>query len=174
MGDIHEMSIESWGPKIWSILHITSFSYPNEPTLDDKHIMYNFYHSLKHLLPCPRCKTHFKESLQYYMNDMECETLQSRKNLSYYVVELHNEVNERNGKERWSYDRAEAHYCADKSGVCTITPPPHAGTPTYTLRENKWPARCLNAAIVSTAALALLILTTQLLYRRNKSNPAKR
>ena len=168
MGDIHEMSIESWGPKIWSILHITSFSYPSEPTVHDKHIMYNFYHSLKHLLPCPRCKTHFAESLQYHMNDVECETLQSRRNLSYYVVELHNEVNKRNGKEEWSYERAEGHYCADRSGVCTITPPPRTSTPTYTRRENGWGAGCLNAAIVSAAALALFILTARLLYLRNK------
>lgn len=167
------MSIESWGPKIWSILHITSFSYPHDPTLHDKHTMYNFYHSLKHLLPCPRCKAHFAESLEYHMSDTECETLQSRKNLSYYVVELHNEVNERNGKGRWSYERAESHYCADRSGVCTITPPPaHADAPTYTQRENNWSDTCF-VTIASAATLALLILIARLIYRRNKNGAVK-
>ena len=169
MGEVHEMSIESWGPKIWSILHITSFAYPDEPTRHDKYTMYNFYHSLKHLLPCPRCKKHFMESLHRHMNHAECATLQSKRNLSSYVVDLHNEVNERNGKELWDYERAKAHYCADRSGVCSIITPVHVQPPSgAAARGGGWPRKCLGVAVVFAVVLALALLVARRQKHRNE------
>ncbi len=176
------MSIDSWGPKIWSILHITSFAYPEQPTDHDKQTMYNFYHSLKYLLPCPRCKTHFIQNLEYYMSDRECTTLRSQKNLSSYVVDLHNDVNERNGKERWEYERAEAHYCADKSGVCSIHPPDnitpaHTAPPESATQVGDWPRRCLGGAVILAVVLVLAILSgryQQLHEKRDKTTTRRR
>ena len=44
-----------WGPKLWEIMHTFSFSYPTQPTQNEKASAINFYTSLGLLIPC---KTH--------------------------------------------------------------------------------------------------------------------
>lgn len=162
----HEMSIDIWGPKIWSILHITSFSYADEPTFHERSTMYNFYHSLKYILPCPKCQVHFKESLATHMNSTDCSALESRKTLSTYVLHLHNEVNEMNGKEVWTYERAEEHYCAFSTNICSATGPT-APLPPSTLQglpAPTLPSYASRDTYIQLAVVLLVVFTILWLY----------
>ncbi len=114
------MSIESWGPKTWSILHVCSFMYPDTPTHNEKLNMYNFIHSLSLILPCPKCKKHFRENIRKHIPYTDSSPLESKRNLSQYIVDIHNEVNQRNNKPTWTYAQSELHYCGNKMEVCAL------------------------------------------------------
>lgn len=114
------MSIDSWGPGIWNTMHVCSFMYPEEPTLDDKYNMYQFLHSLSLILPCPKCQRHFKRNLAVNMPNVDSEVLNSNHDLSRYIVDIHNDVNAMNGKRLWTHEDAISYYVGDKLEVCSI------------------------------------------------------
>ena len=41
-----------WGPPMWHTLHIISFNYPVHPTKKQKKEYYDYYNSMKYILPC--------------------------------------------------------------------------------------------------------------------------
>jgi len=89
-----------WGPPAWTFLHTVTYNYPENPTEDDKRNFYNFFMSLQHVLPCEKCKEHYKQNIQKY--DLN-NSLGSRQELVKWLIDLHNDVNRDNGKPVWSY-----------------------------------------------------------------------
>ena len=89
-----------WGPPAWTFLHTVTYNYPENPTEDDKRNFYNFFMSLQHVLPCEKCKGHYKQNIQKY--DLK-NSLGSRQELVKWLIDLHNDVNKDNGKKIWSY-----------------------------------------------------------------------
>ena len=89
-----------WGPSAWTFLHTITYNYPENPTDEDKRNYLNFFDSLKHVLPCNKCKGHYKENLKKY--DLN-NSLNSRQDLVKWLIDLHNDVNRDNGKSVWSY-----------------------------------------------------------------------
>lgn len=86
---------EIWGPMFWGTLHIVSLAYPDEPTYSEKRAAKEFFNSLIYLLPCPVCRSHFREVLQ----GIPVETwLDNRKSLVEWVWMAHNQVNVKLGK----------------------------------------------------------------------------
>jgi hypothetical protein len=80
---------------IWSTLHIISLAYPDEPTYAEKRSAKEFFNSLAHLLPCPVCRSHFREILQGSPVD---SWLDNRTLLTEWVWKAHNAVNVKLGK----------------------------------------------------------------------------
>jgi hypothetical protein len=99
------MIIEVWGPKAWRLIHCTAQSYPDKPTEEDKHNYYQFYHNLPYILPCCICKDHFLEQLK--INPIK---LGSQKELSFWLYDLHNNVNKMNKKKILTYQEADKLY----------------------------------------------------------------
>jgi hypothetical protein len=86
---------EIWGPMFWSTLHIMSLAYPDDPTYSEKRAAKELFNALVYLLPCPVCRSHYKEILQV----MPVETwLDNRKSLVEWVWMMHNAVNTKLGK----------------------------------------------------------------------------
>ena len=96
-----------WGPPAWTFLHTVTYNYPENPTDDDKRNFYNFFMSLQHVLPCNKCKAHYRQNIQKY--DLS-ESLDSRENLVKWLIDLHNNVNKDNGKPIWSYSEVYNKY----------------------------------------------------------------
>ena len=86
---------ELWGPMIWSTLHIISLAYPDDPTYAEKRSAKEFFNALAHLLPCPVCRSHFREILQAAPID---SWLDNRVSLTEWVWKAHNAVNVKLGK----------------------------------------------------------------------------
>jgi len=81
---------EIWGPMFWSTLHIISLAYPDDPTYSEKRAAKELFNALVHLLPCPVCRSHYREIVQR----SPVETwLDNRKSLVEWVWMVHNQVN---------------------------------------------------------------------------------
>jgi hypothetical protein len=87
-----------WGPPAWNFLHTITFNYPDNPTNEDKQNYFTFFNSLKHVLPCEKCKKHYKEN-SINLKD----NLNSKDDLVKWLIDIHNNVNIKNDKSVWSY-----------------------------------------------------------------------
>ena len=85
-----------WGPGVWHFLHTMSFNYPVNPSADDKIHYRNFVLSLKHVLPCGKCRENFKKNLLKMPITMK--EMKSRHTFSMYIYKLHDLVNKMLGK----------------------------------------------------------------------------
>ena len=58
------MNPKIWGPHAWIFLHSVSFSYPDDPTEEDKKEYKKFFESLQYVLPCDTCKYNYKKKIK--------------------------------------------------------------------------------------------------------------
>lgn len=84
-------STRIWGPLIWSSIHMMSFNYPVNPTMEDKKHYYDYIMSLQHVLPCRSCRENIKTNLATCKFNMD--KMKNRETFSRFVYELHNCVN---------------------------------------------------------------------------------
>ena len=89
------MHPDVWGPHFWYILHIVSFEYPEHPSEYDKRSYYMFYQSIGDILPCEDCRKHYKHFFHAYPIQPH---LGGKSELVKWVIQMHNFVNEKNGK----------------------------------------------------------------------------
>ncbi len=101
------MNQNVWGPHLWFSLHTISFTYPIRPKESDKEEYKSFFIALQHVIPCSVCKKNYKRHLQEFPVDAH---LNSRKDLVYWVIDLHNMVNSETGKRVISYEDAIQRY----------------------------------------------------------------
>ena len=83
-----------WGPKLWDVMHTFSFSYPINPTNNDKLAARNFFNSIGTLIPCKHCSQHCLEYTQRNQPRVNNKT-----ELIDWVYNFHNAVNQRLGKQ---------------------------------------------------------------------------
>jgi hypothetical protein len=98
------MRPEIWGKYGWNFLHLVTFGYPEKPTEDDKQHFYDYFHALKHVLPCEKCRYNMNDHLKKF--PLTEEILSSRKKLIKWGIDLHNVVNYYTGKDMLSYTEA--------------------------------------------------------------------
>jgi hypothetical protein len=93
-----------WGPSLWFSLHIISFTYPENPTKTERDNYYDFFKSLKNILPCKMCQKNLKKNLK--VHKLNKKVFKSRYTLSLWVYELHEIVNKmlKKKKSGLSYD----------------------------------------------------------------------
>lgn len=75
-----------WGPHGWEFLMVISYYYDNDD-VNFKHYK-KFFESLKHLLPCLKCRTN-------YINYLNCNPLTKHTNLLKWLIILHNKSSSR-------------------------------------------------------------------------------
>jgi len=90
------MNPNIWGPYFWFILHIISFNYPKNPTQYDKQVYKDFFTSVKDILPCKNCKTHYNKYLQEYPIT---PYLDNKIQFIDWLINIHNRVNMSLGKQ---------------------------------------------------------------------------
>ena len=80
-----------WGPAIWHFLHTMSFNYPVKPTCEDKQHYRDFVLSLKHVLPCGKCRKNLINNLKKH--PLELSHMKSRDTFSKWVYTFHEAIN---------------------------------------------------------------------------------
>lgn len=78
----------------WNILHSSAAVYPYKPSEVQQKAMKNFIESWAHVYACSWCAYHMRDYVRKHPPDVTDKVSVSR-----YVCELHNEVNERLGKD---------------------------------------------------------------------------
>lgn len=96
------MNPDIWGPHAWIFLHTITLAYPQNPTYVDKSNYKLFFNNLGSILPCDKCKIHYKENLQTF--PLTDDILDSKDKLVKWLINIHNNVNKRNNKKMMSYD----------------------------------------------------------------------
>ena len=99
------MSPEEWGRSAWKFLHAASFAYPENPTRKQRESALQVFNNLGEILPCPICRGHYKENIAINPPRVSC-----RKDLSEWLVELHNAVNRSRHKQEMKFNTVQRHY----------------------------------------------------------------
>ncbi|KAA1469099.1 FAD-dependent thiol oxidase [Dentipellis sp. KUC8613] len=106
--------VEQLGRATWTFLHTTAAYYPEKPTTRQRANMLSLLHALPVLYPCSHCATHLGAEMERHPPDVS-----SRKGLSWWLCERHNEVNERLGKERFDCAKTDERWKdGPKDGSC--------------------------------------------------------
>ena len=90
---IINMSTKIWGPPMWTSLHIISFSYPINPTQEDKQNYKRYFKLVGDLLPCILCKNSYEEFIQSGETKLDHNVMTSQDTLTKWLYQLHNRVN---------------------------------------------------------------------------------
>ena len=118
MNENNGFSSNIFGPPLWLFLHIISFNYPMNPTIDDKNNYRNFILNLQNVLPCKTCRENLTKNfkqLPLTMKDME-----SRETFSKYIYNLHNVINKMLHKRvHITYDEVKNKY-EDYRAKCDV------------------------------------------------------
>lgn len=101
----YKISISAWGPAAWHFLTSVAFTYPKKPNETDKKIYRDFFTLVKNVLPCKMCRAHYAEHLE-----KEPLKLDSCRQLTEWVIGVHNDVNRRTGRRVIPYTECVADY----------------------------------------------------------------
>lgn len=84
------MDTRFWGPSGWKLGHTIAYTYPLNPSLEDKHNYSNFFFLWQHILPCKYCRRSFRQ----YQRELPIEPfLESREKMAQWMYKMHNKVN---------------------------------------------------------------------------------
>lgn len=85
-----------WGPSLWKSLNAIIRNYPETPNDEHRDQYKTFIISLGHVLPCPKCRSHYNEYMSSVIWD---EILVNKKTIELFLITFHNDVNKRLGKQ---------------------------------------------------------------------------
>lgn len=140
----------TWGPFFWHTMHLVALGYPVEPTYAEKRAAKEFFESFTHLIPCPTCKIHYADHLK----EMPITpSLDTRKDLFKWTVDMHNMVNKDLGKPQ--YTEADAISFYHKLGEMGRSPvwTPEDVQSYYFAMAAKYGAATLGIAALTGAAI---------------------
>jgi hypothetical protein len=89
-----------WGSQAWLFLHTITLNYPDNPNKYDMESYKKFFENLAEVIPCEVCKAHYKKNIKMYPIQLE-----SKESLAKWLHHIHNLVNVKNDKPKYSYDQ---------------------------------------------------------------------
>lgn len=88
---IDNMNPEIWGNSFWEVIHLIGYNYSDYPSDDDKKNTRDFFDLIGLLLPCEKCRAHYKNHMiTYSLTDND---LINKNTLFTWTINLHNVVN---------------------------------------------------------------------------------
>lgn len=88
------MKTKEWGPYAWKTYHFFAMGYPvKNPTLKKQREYSKFYKYFGDTLPCGLCRDSYKKFIKEL--PFTDKVLESRKNLFYHTLKIHNLVNKK-------------------------------------------------------------------------------
>mgnify|MGYP001169143812 CR=1 FL=1 len=101
------MTPKEWGPIIWYLIHIITYGIPNDEYFKNySNYYFQFFHSLKKIIPCPICRKHLGKMINN--NDLlKCST---KEEIIIWCIDIHNQVNKRLSKSQITKDEIDKLY----------------------------------------------------------------
>jgi hypothetical protein len=118
-----------WGPYLWKFMHYLTLAYPDNPTEDDKNNLFNFFDSVKEVIPCEKCRHNFQVHLE--TSPLTEEILEDNVKVVKWLYNIHNNVNKALNKPILPYDDFIKEYTITSNTSNT------SNTPDKTLEEIK-------------------------------------
>lgn len=82
-----------WGVNEWYAMTARAYAYPiRKPTLTQRKAYKEYYENAAETLPCEHCREHWSQLLKQH--PLTSEVLNSRRSLTKWLYERHNQVNE--------------------------------------------------------------------------------
>jgi len=100
-----------WGPCAWHFLHIITFNYPNNPTIQQQKDYYKFFKILGKVLPCKWCRINYVKNTKN--TKLSLKIFKNRKTLSQWLCNMHNLINDmldKHKNENKTYDEIKEFY----------------------------------------------------------------
>lgn len=107
--DLYEekkISKSLWGNAFWFMIHFFGLIVN---TSDEKRLLLQLIFDLRYLMPCPKCKKHLTETLEWY-NENNVFNNNNKIDIFNFTVDLHNSVNKLLNKNLISYQTARMIY----------------------------------------------------------------
>jgi hypothetical protein len=95
------MNQKIWGKCSWVLIHSIAINYPEYPLPCEKENTIKFFTLLGDMLPCRYCRQHYKKNLKVLPIQAE-----SKMDLVWWTIDLHNRVNIETGKPILSREEA--------------------------------------------------------------------
>jgi hypothetical protein len=96
-------------------MHYITIGYPEKPNEDTQRSVYNFFNSLKYLLPCEKCRYNFSNHLMKH--PLTNDIVSSRDKLINWLTDIHNDVNISTGKPTITRDQMIESYTSTTGGT---------------------------------------------------------
>lgn len=94
---------KKWGLSGWFFLFMVAFAYPScSPKEDEMEAINQFFMSLKHVLPCWNCRTHYQKHVKRH--PMTRNVLKSRSTLVKWLSDIYNDVRKQLNQPTMSYE----------------------------------------------------------------------
>ena len=103
------MNPKIWGSHAWIFIHSIAYSYPENPSKEEKNAIIDFLNSLQFILPCKTCSKLYKDDIKTMMYSVNKASI-NRSNLIPWINEMHNKVNKNINKKEWTDKEFEKHY----------------------------------------------------------------
>ena len=145
-----------WGPHGWKFIHYVTLGYPINPTKENKEQYYNFFNSIKYVIPCSICGNHYREHIkQYPLTD---SILSNKNDFINWGIQMHNLVNLSNNKKVFNNEDGLKEIIKNCTGDC----PGNSNIVLYYDKEcdNKWYKSSMLYII-----LLLVIIIIYLVYK---------
>ena len=148
---------DTWGPHGWKFIHFIALGYPNNPTPEDKQKYKNFFHLFGDMIPCSICANHYKKNFQ--KNNIDT-FLNTKNDLIYWTILMHNEVNKTNGKKIYSFEEGINMIIDGQDPIkCTEN--------FNNLEENNNKNKLSNSNLVNLFLIIIIVVLILYIYKRN-------
>ena len=107
-----------WGPHGWKFIHYVTLGYPGDPDENDKRNYYNFFETLKNVIPCSICGNNFIKHLT--INPLTDKILSNKMSFIEWGINMHNLTNQENNKKNFSLKEGYEEIKKD-SDDCIVT-----------------------------------------------------
>lgn len=98
-----------WGSHLWYYLHYSAAKYPLNPSPQQAKQMEDWLCSLPITIPCRKCSVHYNQYINSHKSELN-GICKNKDRLFEFLVDIHNEVNKKNGKPIMSYENARRMY----------------------------------------------------------------
>lgn len=101
------MKPTEWGPIVWYLIHSVAYNINDDDYFNDyKTSYFNFYESLKDIIPCPICRGHFSG----IMKKKDIYKCKNKRDLITWTINKHNKVNQRLKKTKLNINDCDKIY----------------------------------------------------------------
>lgn len=148
-----------WGPGLWDQLHRFAFEYSTNPTEAEKEEAKRVFTSdIYAFVFCDSCKTHWAAMMKEHPPAVESGAALAR-----WLVDRHNQVNERLGKPIWTFEQASRAYLAKRNTPASDLPVNSPPTTLSYVQEQKPPTPAFTLVSFEDATMLTSIIGVLLL-----------